>query len=593
MIKDSEELTFFLTGCNKDFLTNCIIELEEKYKLHLNIKIVNDINYNKEDYFNCYYDSINEASYFNTFIIDYSTKEEILDFFKEFNKNYNKTYIKFDSYPFFLINEKIYSKKELIKDIQEINENKPPEYHIQSKDILIYDNKNSLKNQIIKIYKYYTENEDLLNQSEEEEKTLNILLCGIKGVGKTFFMNKLLFENRGLSKDNNHTTKLNKYHHKLYPISFYDIPGFGQNEDIEMANAVSYISQFNRQYEAIKSKIHIILYLLNCDSARLLQETEIELITNFLSYNIPIYFIGNKSNLKDEKTFKRSILFNLKKIRSNLPSEYFNSHIFCINDKNESIYLLLSKISEELEISKNAHINIIDEYENNNYIRDSINLYYSEQKEENDNNLNNNIHQEIILREMRKSIFFNDLSSSLSRIQEKVLQITENIKKESWAFIPFKSIENDLSNLSNQIEKEYKKLISEKDIEKIEKVIEKFSNKKDFKDNKIIDPASASTLLLIPFLFLNLLNPLFALIPGTGTIALIINIIYKKVKNPKIISNFSTEINNKFLKRITLYDIISTKLNAEKFNEIIEKFNKYIKHFQTENENDIDLLERN
>ena len=591
MINDSEELTFFLTGYNKDLLTNCIIEIEKEYKLDLNIKIVNDINYSKEDYYNCYYDNINEASYFNTFILDYSSKEEIQDFFKNFNKNYNETYIKFDSYPFFLINEKIYNKKELIKDIKEINKNKPSQYHIQSKDILIYDNKESLKNKIINIYKYYNEKEDLFNQSEEEEeKTLNILLCGIKGVGKTFFMNKLLFENRGLSKDNNHTSKLNKYRHKLFPINFYDIPGFGQNEDRGMTNAISYISQFNTQYEQIKNKIHIILYLFNCDSARVLQDTEIELIEKFLTYNIPLYFIGNKSNPKDEKTFRRSILFNLKKINSNLPSEYLKSHIFCINEKNESIYLLLSKISEELEISKNAHNNIINEYEKNNYIPKYINEYYSKQKEENDNNLNNNIHQEIILREMGKSIFYNDLSSSIKRIQEKVSEITENIKKESWAFIPFKSIENDLNNLASQIEKEYKKLISENDIKIIMKEIEKYSNENDFKNNEIIDSLSTFSFVLIPLLVLNILNGFFCFIPVTGALTMTCNSIYKWISNKKKISNFSTQINNKFLKNITLYDIILTKCNAEKFNEIIEKFNEYIKYFQTENENDIDLF---
>ena len=593
MINDSEELTFFLIGNNKDFLTNCIKEIEEKYKLNLNIKIINDIKYNKEDYCNCFYDNINEAFYFNTFILDYSSKEEIKEFFKEFNKNYNKTYIKFDSYPFFLINEKIYNKKELIKYINKINENRPSEYHIQSKDILIYDNENSLKNKIIKIYKYYTENEDLLNQSDEDdEKTLNILLCGIKGVGKTFFMNKLLFENRGLSKDNNYTSKLNKYRHKLFPISFYDIPGFEHNEDREMSNAISYINQFNKQYEKIKSKIHIIFYLFNCDSSRLLQDTEIELIKKFLTYNIPIYFIGNKSNPKDEKTFKRGILFNLKKIKSNLPSEYFKSHIFCINDKNDSIYLLLSKISEELEISKNAHTNIINEYEENNYISDCIDDYYSEQKAEINNNLNKNIHQEKILNEMKKSIFFNNLSYSISRIQEKILNITEERKKKSWAFlIPFKSLDNDLKELANNIEKEYKKLINEKDIKKIEKEIEKYSNKKDFNFDFLIDSVGGGSFILTLILF-NIFAPLIYILPVSGII-LISNIINKNKNNKKVISNFSQQINNEFLKRITLYDIIYTKLNAEKFNEIIEKFNEYIKHFQTENENDIDLLDDN
>ena len=49
---------------------------------------------------------------------------------------------------------------------------------------------------------------------------------------------------------------------------------------------------------------------------------------------------------------------------------------------------------------------------------------------------------------MNNSIFI-ELRSSLTKIREKVLESIENIKKESWAFIPFKSIEKDLNNLSN------------------------------------------------------------------------------------------------------------------------------------------------
>ena len=598
MIKDSEELNLFFTGNKNDSLINCINEIKEEYKLNLKIKIINDKHYQKEDYYNLYYDNINDGSYFNAFIINYTTKHEVFEFFKDFNNNYNKTYIKFDGYPFFLIDENIYNKKELIKDIKMLNENKPIEYHLQSKDILAYSNENSFKNKLLHIYNYYTENELLLDQSEEE-KTLNILLCGIKGVGKTFFMNKLLFENRGLSKENNHTTKLNKYRHKLYPISFFDIPGFGENEDIEMTNTKSYIKEFNNQYEKIKNKIHIILYIFNCDSARLLQDKEVELIENFFTYNIPIYFIGNKSNDNEEKTFKRSILFKLKKMQSNHTYEYLESHIFCINNSNKSIYLLLNKISEELEESKNAHLNIINIYENNNYLSDSIKCYYSGEEEENNNNLvvhNQNIHQETILREMKKSIFFNDISYSISKIQDKVSEITENIKKESKAYmIPFKSIEKDLKELTKQIEKEYQKLIDEKDIKEIEKVIKKYVDEKMLKDNKLsgsLDTLSTSSLVIfIPLLALNILNPIFSLIPTIGLLTIIGNGIFKKNENKKKIEEFSKKINKKFLKKMTLYDSISNKINAEKFNLIIDKFNQYIKHFNTENENDIDLIE--
>ena len=49
-----------------------------------------------------------------------------------------------------------------------------------------------------------------------------------------------------------------------------------------MTNSKSYISQFNTQYEKIKNKFHIIFYLFNCDSAKLLQDKEVELIENLI-----------------------------------------------------------------------------------------------------------------------------------------------------------------------------------------------------------------------------------------------------------------------------------------------------------------------
>lgn len=590
MIKDTEELFFLITGNNKDLLTNFKSQIDEEYKININIKIINNQNYQKEDYYNIYYDNINEALYLNTIILNYSTKEEIFDFFKDFNKNYNETLIKCNSYPFFLIDEKIYNKKELIKDIKKINENKPTQYHFQSRDILTYSDENSFKKIIIQICNYYTEN--LLIKSEEEEdeeKTLNILLCGIKGVGKTFFMNKLLFENRGLSKENNHTTKLNHFHHRLYPITFYDIPGFGENEDNEMTKTKSFINEFNSQYEKIKKKIHIILYIFNCDSSRVLQDKEIELIENFLNYHIPIYFIGNKCNSNDEKTFKRSILFNLKNIKSNYTKDYFESHIFCINDSNKSIYLLLSKISKDLEESTKAHSNIIKVLDND-IIKDCINKSLSHDEENEDNFNSNYEHQKKILKEMKNSIFINDLSYSINKIQEKVLEITKKIKNESKLNIRhFCSLKEPINNLTNQIKIEYQKLINRKDIEEIESIIQNFSQKNDSNvGNIVFYSASATSLLPIGLFIFQVINPLFAL---TSLIGLIPSIIFKIIYNDKEIDKFSKTINKRFIKLILLYNIISTKINAEKYNKIIEIFNsEYIKHFQTENENDIDLI---
>ena len=53
------------------------------------------------------------------------------------------------------------------------------------------------------------------------------MVCGKKGIGKTYFINELLFENRGLSKENNYTTNITGYYkHEFFPILLFNFPGF-------------------------------------------------------------------------------------------------------------------------------------------------------------------------------------------------------------------------------------------------------------------------------------------------------------------------------------------------------------------------------
>ena len=68
--------------------------------------------------------------------------------------------------------------------------------------------------------------------------------------------------------------------------------------------------------------------------------------------------------------------------------------------------------------------------------------------------------------------------------------------------------------------------------------------KNDFKDNKIIDSVSITSLIFIPFLVINISSQLFALITFSGTVVIIRDIFYKNL----IISNLSNEINNKIYK---------------------------------------------
>ena len=108
-------------------------------------------------------------------------------------------------------------------------------------------------------------------------------------------VNRLLWETRALSMENHYTSKLNAYKHSKYPIFFYDISGFNQNEDDEINNLNSKIEEFKKDYKNIKNKIHLIFYVIDCNSSRILQNKEKQIIENIFEINIPIFIIGQKA----------------------------------------------------------------------------------------------------------------------------------------------------------------------------------------------------------------------------------------------------------------------------------------------------------
>jgi GTPase Era involved in 16S rRNA processing len=225
MNRSKKQINLFIVGEETLLFYEAITSIEKQMKKDLHINIINN-KHSKNDYLNQYYELIDKGKYFNVFAVNYKTKNEIIDFFESFNKNYNETEITSSAYPFFLIDRNVCTKIELYNEIKKINSKRDELYRFFSKDIISYDNI-SVKDKIFDIYLYYFQKEI----PRRKPKTLNIMVCGKKGTGKTYFINELLFENRGLSKENYYTTNITGYEHKLFPIMLFDFPGFSDNED--------------------------------------------------------------------------------------------------------------------------------------------------------------------------------------------------------------------------------------------------------------------------------------------------------------------------------------------------------------------------
>ena len=572
------------------FFNNAIESLETKLKTNLNINIINNKNYSEIEYFKKFVDLIDEeGNYFNIIAINYTTKKEIISFFEYFNKDYKETCLTSSTYPFFLIDKNVLKKTVLYKEIKRINNEREDLYKYNTKDIIEYEIK-SLPDKILGIYNYYFQRQE----ERKQQKTLNIMVCGKKRTGKTYFINQLLFENKGLSKENNYTTKITSYEHKLFPIMLFDFPGFSDNEDRGMIDATNYISKFSEEYQNLKNKIHIIFYMLQNDSGRVLQDKEIQLIEKFLKTNVPIFFITNRIQKNNYKSFIRNVEERMKHIKTHLKLEELRSHLFVLDSTNKSIKKLLDAVIRELNISKVANENIIKEFSKNAFFNETnktnldknenlidyeiIENPFDKEKEE--------IKRNYILELMKKSIFFNDYSKTFKKVQKKINEIIEKIQNESNThLIPLLTAKNELIKLFNELKIEFNNFISEEKLEKNFPILEEINN--DIKvDENSIGIIINSVICLLSVVAFG--------VAGTFSLAmgLPIYFITGKVKKYNIENLLKENADNMFKKfKEVSFDDNSIKKTAEEYNYIIEKFIQFSKYFDREQENDIDLLE--
>ena len=334
--------------------------------------------------------------------------------------------------------------------------------------------------------------------------------------------------------------------------------------------------------------------MLQNDSGRTLQDKEVSLIENFLETNIPIFFITNRVEKNNYKTFKRNFEERIKLVKSKFTLEELTSRLFILDSTNKSIKSLLNAVIKELQISKRSNENIIKLLSQNVVLNDSNYINNDDKKEkfisqfEIVENIFDEEKEEIrrskIFEYMKKSIFFNDFSKTFKNVENKINKIIEKIQEESNThLIPLLTAKNDLNKLFNELKLEFKQFLSD------EKMKENFPALNDFSEINV----DGNTIGLIFDAVICFLSVLAIGSTGTFTLAFGLPIYYFTGKNKKkkiemLLKNNANMMFKKF-KEASIEDN-SIKRTAEEYNMIIDKFIEYSKYFDKEHENDIDLL---
>ena len=171
-----------------------------------------------------------------------------------------------------------------------------------------------------------------IERKMEDLKTLNLMILGKTGVGKSTLINALFGEKRvetGIGRPVTKNIERIAAHH----LTIYDTPGLeldGENSMSELLTQV--VDVINRQVEegTIDDAIHCILYCVNTPSHRF-EDNEAKFIkllqTRIHTQNIPIFIVLTQSfNREDSAALKNYIASLNLKIRAIVPvlaTEYY------------------------------------------------------------------------------------------------------------------------------------------------------------------------------------------------------------------------------------------------------------------------------
>lgn len=242
-----------------------------------------------------------------------------------------------------------------------------------------YNDKEEILNLLNYFFDYYHD----CYSSKNNFASLNLLICGIAGTGKSTLLNqiqkkKLAKEGDGLSV----STKIIFFSDNDYNINRIDSPGFEDEATVE--NIIKLIENIEENMKTCKEHIDCIIYLTK-NNERTFFEIEKKIIKFLAKKNIEIIFCINTHGIKEnsdeywkkEESYKDSLETILNEEEGNISEEKIEKildNMIFINlvPKNDTKAYGLEKLFKKLyENLKNKKINI-EQLENNKNLKDFL-----------------------------------------------------------------------------------------------------------------------------------------------------------------------------------------------------------------------------